>query len=132
MRHEPGSRTVPVCAALYRFMPRKSKKLRFLVKKLINSFENWLARHVPVHAATSNIIRPGKTEHAGPTKKRKREQSSKTNPGPYEDLVQKAKNLEEEAGEAVARAKTRKKIRGAKAALAVASATRRLLESYNK
>ena len=35
-RHEPGSRTVPVCPALYRFFPRKSKKLRYLAKKLIN------------------------------------------------------------------------------------------------
>ena len=37
-RHEPGSRAVPVCPALFRFMPRKSKKSRFLgQKKLFNS-----------------------------------------------------------------------------------------------
>ena len=37
MRHLPGSRIVLVSAALYRLLPRKSKKLRFLPKiKLIN------------------------------------------------------------------------------------------------
>ena len=35
-RHEPGTRTVPICPALYRFVPRNCKKLRFLAKKLIN------------------------------------------------------------------------------------------------
>ena len=35
-RHEPGTRTVPICPALYRFVPRICKKLRFLAKKLIN------------------------------------------------------------------------------------------------
>ena len=50
----------------------------------------------------------------------------------FADRMQKAKNLEEKAEQAVACAKTRKKVRGAKAALAMAFATRRLLEEYNK
>ena len=46
--------------------------------------------------------------------------------------MQKAKNLEEKAEQAVACAKTMKKARGAKAPLAMAFGTRRLLDEYNK
>ena len=75
----------------------------------------------------SYLTATGKTKQIGTSKKRKRVQSLKSYPGRYGDLLQLAKNLEEGAEQAVAFAKTRKKVSGMKSAWAMAFSTRRLL-----
>ena len=79
------------------------------------------------HVLPSYLTATGKTKQIGTSKKRKRVQSLKSYPGRYGDLLQQAKNLEEGAEQAVAFAKTRKKVSGMKAAWAMAFSTRRLL-----
>ena len=79
------------------------------------------------HVLPTYLSAPGKTKQVSTPKKRKRAQSLKSYPWRYGDLLQQAKNLEEGAEQAVAFAKTRKKVSGMKAAWAMAFSTRRLL-----
>ena len=61
--------------------------------------------------------------------KRERKHNVLKNTGKYDDLLEEAKKHEEEAEQAVACAKN--KLRAARAAVAIARATRRFLEEIN-